>query len=333
MSRIPYGLPSRLGITGLWRAIEQTSVPVLVLHGVLPDADTSPFNTSGKFVTPRKLEIFLRRVSRLFRIVSLDDFVRARRSNARLTNAMVITFDDGYRNIYRHAFPVLRGLGFPFAIFVTTGYLDTDMVLWNDRLEFAVLTTRERALPAGAIGPSRRLGTPAERRAAALDLKDALKRKPRDEASDLAASIFGALGADPASPRLDDVRFLRSREVAEMAAAGVAIGAHSVTHPVLSREGPERIRQEVFGSKAALETLTGKPVTSFAYPNGRREDFSLQVKECLSGAGYIAAFTTIHGLNLPGDDMLEVKRIAFDNSWSYAEFETRTSGVLKALRR
>jgi peptidoglycan/xylan/chitin deacetylase (PgdA/CDA1 family) len=333
MSRILFELPSRLGVTNLWRAIDRFSVPVVALHGVLPDADTSPFNSTGKFITPEKLRGFLERVSRIFGVIPLEEFIDAHLAGKKIKNAMVLTFDDGYRNTYRYAFPVLREMGLPFAVFVTTGFIDSDMVLWNDRLEFAVASTRQRVLPAGILAREASLATPDERQAAILELKEVLKRKPRDEAAGLVDALCELLGTDSASPKLDDVRFLKSAEVAELAAANVAIGGHSVTHPVLSRESRERVSREVLDCKKRLEEITAKPVTSFAYPNGRREDFSDIVKETLIAAGYRAAFTTIHGVCRPGDNSLELRRIAFNNRWTYAEFETRASGVLKAKQR
>lgn len=328
-----FELPVRLGLTSLWRVIDCSSVPVLLLHGILPDADTSPFNSTGKFITPQKLRSFLERVSRLFSVIPLEALVASHLSGKRLRNAMVLTFDDGYRNTYRYAFPLLQDMGLPFAVFVTTGFIDTDMVLWNDRLEFALFSTPERVLPGGILARDVRLETNDQRRLAVRELKEVLKQKPRDEAAKIVESLCVALGTDFGASQFDDVRFLKSTEISEMAAAGVTIGGHSVTHAVLSRESPERVRQEVLECKRTLEGITGKVVTSFAYPNGRREDFSASVKRELVAAGYSAAFTTVHGLDRPQDDPFEIRRISLDNKWTYAEFETRASGILKTLRR
>jgi peptidoglycan/xylan/chitin deacetylase (PgdA/CDA1 family) len=333
MSDLLHRAPARYGLTRLWRRIHRSSVPVVLLHGVLPDADTSPFNSSGKFISPEKLRIFLERAGRIFRVVRADEMVEAALSSRRMDNAMVLTFDDGYANNFVHARPLLAKMGLPFTVFATMGFLDSDEVLWNDRLEFALATTRERRIPRGILPYELELGGPDSRQKALEELKEALKRMPLDVASREARTLSGALGVEPNAPELSDVRFMTSEEVRRMSQMGVGIGAHSVTHPILSRESQERVHSEVTACKDKLESVIGKPVSLFAYPNGRREDFNSVVKQELVWAGYSAAFTTIHDLYRPGGDLFEVPRISLSNQWSYEEFETRLTGILKAFRR
>jgi peptidoglycan/xylan/chitin deacetylase (PgdA/CDA1 family) len=254
-------------------------------------------------------------------------------SGARVENAMVITFDDGYANNYEFGLPLLEKMGLPFTVFVTTGFLDSGRVLWNDLLEFAVFSTKRKVIPARALPHDIGIADHAERVAAIAAIKDHLKRKPLEEAASQVDALCEDLDADRGSARLADVRFMSRDQILRMSQSGVAIGGHGVTHSILSRESADRARAEVVDSKAALEAITGKPVVIFAYPNGQREDFSAAVKADLIEAGYRAAFTTIHGLHRPGDDLYEIKRISLDNRWSYLEFETRVSGVVKALRR
>jgi peptidoglycan/xylan/chitin deacetylase (PgdA/CDA1 family) len=93
------------------------------------------------------------------------------------------------------------------------------------------------------------------------------------------------------------------------------------------------VRDEVTACKKRLETITGKQVKSFAYPNGQPEDFNEMVKDEVRTAGYLAAFTGIRGLARPGGDLFEIKRLLVDCRWSYKEFETRASGILEAVGR
>jgi peptidoglycan/xylan/chitin deacetylase (PgdA/CDA1 family) len=332
MARMATWVPARLGLTRAWRRVDRSSVPVILLHGVLPDADTSPFNASGKFIDPRRMGAYLERIGRIFRVMSAEDLLHDFAAGKRPANAMVLTFDDGYANNCLHALPLLTRMGLPFTVFVTTGFLDSPAVLWNDLLEFAISSTREQRLPAGVLADDRPLGTAAERRAAIAALKDVLKRNPRDQAARQVDHLCEVLGTDRTSPKLADVRFMTSDDIRRLAGAGVGIGGHGVTHAVLSRESPQRAKAEVVDCKARLEGLVGRPVTLFAYPNGRPEDFNQAVKRDLAEAGYKAAFTTVHGLHRPGEDIFEIRRISLDNRWSYEEFETRASGILKALQ-
>ena len=333
MSGILHRLPSSLGLARLWRKIHADSVPVLLLHGILPDADTSPFNSTGKFISPQRLRGFLENVSRIFTIVSFDDYIRSLLDGPGLENVMVVTFDDGYANTYDYGFPLMSEMGLPFAVFVTTGFLDTDRVLWNDLLEFAITTTDERTLPKGLLSRGLPLVTSEDRAAAIGLVKERLKRESLDQASRSTHQICTQLGVGMDSPELNKVRFMTSGQIRNLADRGVVFGGHTVTHPILSRESEERVRREVIECKRTLEQLTGSEILHFAYPNGRRQDFNEMVKQELRRAGYVSSCTSIHGLQWPGDDVFEIKRITVDNRWTYEEFETRTSGILKALRR
>jgi hypothetical protein len=92
------------------------------------------------------------------------------------------------------------------------------------------------------------------------------------------------------------------------------------------------VRSEVTDCKDRLESLTGRGIRCFAYPNGQSGDFNDMVKEEVRQAGYEAAFTAMPGLNRPGTDLFEIKRLPVDCRWSYEEFDTRVSGLLETMR-
>jgi peptidoglycan/xylan/chitin deacetylase (PgdA/CDA1 family) len=333
MKRILLESTSRLRLNSLWRAVHTSSVPVLLFHGVVPDADTNPVNFGGKLISPEQLRTFLHRLERIFRAISIDEFVEAAMKRQKIKNAMVITFDDGYSNVYTEAFPVLRELGFPFCVFMTTGNIDTDAVLWTDILPHAIFTTEEATLPEGILDHDLPLRTDAEKHRAVAELKNLLKQKPLEEVNDIIDSICERLRVPRQTRELQKFSTLTSQQIKEMSDSGVVFGGHTVTHPILSRESVNRIQEEVVGCKEALERITGKTVRYFAYPNGTRDDFNQTVKDELRRAGYVAAFTTIAGLYYEGDDLSEVKRIGVANRWTYWELEARASGLLSHWMR
>jgi len=322
-----------LGLPRLWKRLDRSRVAVLLLHGVLPDADRSPFNSTGKFVSPEKLRSFLEKLGRLYRVAPADRVIESLASGRSMGSAMLVTFDDGYANNYRYALPILSAMGLPFTVFVTTGFVDSDTVLWNDRLEFAVFSTARQTVPRGLLAQDTPIATSRQKTEAVARLKHLLKAKPSSEATVLVGRLCDSLGADPASPKLDDVRFMTADQVRKMSGAGVTLGAHGVTHAILSRERPDRVRGEIVESKKSLEALSGGSVDLFAYPNGRPEDFNPAVRAELVNAGFRASFTSVYGLAGPGVDLFEIPRIPLDNRWTYLEFETRASGVLEVLRR
>jgi hypothetical protein len=198
-------------------------------------------------------------------------------------------------------------------------------------LNTAAAKTGAAALPRGVLARDVDMSTPQAKASALRLLKESFKTAPADEKARRLDRICEALRVPRNGPEYDDVRFLSSAEIREMAAQGVAFGGHTVTHPILSSEPAGRVRTEVRECKRALESITGKTVSVFAYPNGSRADFNEAVKREVREAGYAAAFSTIHGLHWPGDDLFEIHRVGVDDRWSYEEFETRASGILKAF--
>lgn len=94
-------------------------------------------------------------------------------------------------------------------------------------------------------------------------------------------------------------------------AAGMEVGAHTRTHPRLTKCTDEELQTELAGSKADLEALTGAPVTQFCYPYG---DLDARVASAVRSAGYSAATTTQRGRACPGDDLMQLRRILVSGS-------------------
>ncbi len=349
---IPHRLATNLKFTKFWRRIHRHTVPVLLIHGVLPDADSSPFNASGKIISPTKLRTYLERIMKIFTVIPCEQLIDQSFNASPMSkkiDRLVITFDDGYANNLIYALPILQSLGAPFTIFVTAGFIDSRMLLWNDLLEFAIFTTSRSKIEKSALldesiftngsefslaetfsslsNTGIPIATVEDKLAAIAMLKNHLKNLNVEMAQKLTARICDCLEVDLAHPKLEDVRFMTRDQIRKLVNTGVVIGSHGLTHAILSREPIENARDEIFQSKSLLQELTGKNITLFAYPNGRREDFTEEHKQALKEAGYVAAFTTIHGLYLPGTDPFEIKRISWDNRWSYEEFESHVVGL------
>lgn len=106
-------------------------------------------------------------------------------------------------------------------------------------------------------------------------------------------------------------RLMSDAQVKAWHAAGMEVGAHSRTHPRLSKCTDEQLREELAGGKADLEALTGAPVTQFCYPYGDLDD---RVANAVRSAGYDAATTTQRGRASPGDDLMLLRRVLVSGS-------------------
>ncbi len=291
---------------GARRWTRRTAPPFLILiyHRVNPRP--SPFAIDVN--PPDRFRMQMEHVAKHYRVLPLEDLWRRSRDGSLPPRSVAVTFDDGYADNHDFALPILQRLGLPATVFLVTGCIGTGVIPWHDRVLAAFeRTTRTEAVLPGSPEPVRWDGL-AARRAAAFRVLVALK--PMDEADRLAgvARVEAALDAAAPANGADGPLMLGWDQVRAMHRGGFAIGSHTVTHPILSRQTTERVQDEVTRSKRAIEEAIGEPVTLFAYPNGRPEDYNQETIDLVRRAGYRVAVTTTFGANEPGDDPLLWKR-------------------------
>ncbi len=242
-----------------------------------------------------------------FNVLPLD--VAARRLSDRTlpARALAITFDDGYADNHDVAMPILIRHRLPATFFIATGFLDGGR-MWNDTLVEAIRGTTLASIDVSdllgienAVHP---LGTISERRNAI----DALIRQTmylglgrREAVVEEIALRCRAVLPNDLMMRTDQVRALRD--------AGLQIGAHTVSHPILAGLDAATAYKEIAGSKNRLEELLDKRVGLFAYPSGKPgRDYSQESVAQVRNLGFDAAVSTDPGASSPSTDPLQIPR-------------------------
>jgi len=247
------------------------------------------------------------------RVVSLDQIYAGQVPQNGSKCPVAITFDDGYRDNFVHAFPILKRMGIPATIFLTTGFIDSGCLPWYDQVRLAFkLTSACRLSMESAGGPSAVLNTEADRLRASKLALEWLRRAGDSDRILWLAELFRVLRV-PRDLNLP-ATMLTWEEVRKMSKAGVSFGAHTVTHPVLGSLSPTRLHEEVAGSKKTIEDRLQLPAPHFAYPFGKHTDFGVEAKHVVHQAGFQTAVTTISGVNRPNQDLLELKRIGINET-------------------
>jgi peptidoglycan/xylan/chitin deacetylase (PgdA/CDA1 family) len=280
---------------------------VLTYHRI-GDPSSQPEQYPGLFsATPEDFDSQLAHLTRRYRPVSIARVLEARRGGRPLPpRAVLVTFDDGYRDFAELAWPALRRHGVPATLFVPTAFPDQPQrAFWWDRLYHAVTATRRREpLETAQSGKAGRLplATPDERLRTFRRLQGLVKSLPHDEATHLVAEVCDQLGE---SAHQTDV--LGWNELRVLARAGVTLGAHTRTHPLMTQIAVTQMRDEVVGSLRDLEREIGSALSVFAYPSGAFDDRAVDV---LESEGFELAFTTLRGVNdLRRDHPLRLRRI------------------------
>jgi peptidoglycan/xylan/chitin deacetylase (PgdA/CDA1 family)/CelD/BcsL family acetyltransferase involved in cellulose biosynthesis len=248
---------------------------------------------------------------RHFHLVSLDQLASGQLLGPGDKRCVAVTFDDGYRDNFVHAFPILKKMGIPATIFLTTGYIESGQLPWYDQVRLAFKLTLRRRISLQAIdGPNAALDDEDGRLEAlaatltwlrTIDNGDRLRRLPE---------LFRDLRV-PSHLNLP-ATMLAWNEIRQMNREGISFGAHTVTHPVLGTLPVPRLEEEILGSKRTVEDRLQVPVRHFAYPFGKQADFGLDAKHVVQAAGFQTAVTTISGVNGPDQDLLELKRFSLD---------------------
>lgn len=278
---------------------------ILIFHRVLPAVDPL-FPTEVDTVAFDRICGWLRQ---WFNVLPLDAAVRRLADGTLPPRAAAITFDDGYADNHALALPILQRHGLPATFFIATGFLDGGR-MWNDTLIEALRRTAEPSLDFDDLGlpgePIGRLPTASvdERRRAILAVIDRAKYLPLDDRLALVARI-----AARAKARLPDDLMMSSDQVVALHRAGMQIGAHTVSHPILARLDEAEARAQIVASRTSLEHLLQAPVTLFAYPNGRPgTDYDARTVAIAESLGFEAAVTTGWGAADRGTDRFQLPR-------------------------
>jgi peptidoglycan/xylan/chitin deacetylase (PgdA/CDA1 family) len=280
------------------------------------------YHRFGPHNTPTRMGVsaFDRQIAFLkqkFQIFPLSDLVARRRAGQAMpANAVALTFDDGYEDFYRFAYPVLKRHAAPATLYVVSRFVDGSQWLWPDRIEYAVKRTElpEIGLDLGPIRGRWVLGSEEERLTAWSDIADHCLTLGPERTQELTTLLAERLGVElPALPP-DEFRSSSWEQLREMAAGNVEIGSHTRTHPRLSLLPDGALHEEIAGSKREIEAQLSRPVASFAYPQGAKWDFDERCKSESVSAGYASAVAGYYAPDVLGD-LFAIKRVAVSPNW------------------
>jgi peptidoglycan/xylan/chitin deacetylase (PgdA/CDA1 family) len=262
---------------------------VLCYHAILPDeADRSDIPFESLHVSETHFEQHCRALRQACDPISLHEFLSGIESGGfEKRRPVLVTFDDGHRNLLTVATPILAKYGIPAALFACTKPMMDDEALWPDRIAKA-------------------FGEPDAER---------LKEVPDDER-------VKSVDMTPKYPfRHEHLRMMNLDQLRTLAESPVwTIGGHTHSHPVLSRCSPEVQAKEIDENFEVIKRITGKAPTAFAYPNGRMGlDYDETTMTLLRERNIRAAFTTENRFVLKESSPLEEPRMLMTDGVDGAE--------------
>jgi peptidoglycan/xylan/chitin deacetylase (PgdA/CDA1 family) len=258
-------------------------------------------------------------IGRRFRFVTLDELGDRLERGRDGRGLAAVTFDDGYRDVYEQAFPLLRRKGIPAAVFVVTDLVGTSTLQVHDRLN--ILLTRASGRWADLPGVLRsllhalRIRLPEADRLEALACSPLLatvlllRRLPRQDLDLVMDTLEERLDIDASST--GGMLPLTWDMLEQMQRGGVTVGSHTRRHAWLTQESAETVLDEIQASRCEIEKRLGVPVNHFAYPDGR---FTGATADAVAGAGYRFGYTTCMHRD-PRHPLLTIpRRMLWENS-------------------
>ncbi len=248
-------------------------------------------------VSAKAFEWQIQEIRKCYKIYPLSAIVECLRSgNPVPSDAIVLTVDDGYEDFYRVAWPILKALEAPATVYITTRFIDGDLWLWPDKLSYILDNANAKSM---------RLVFDGNESVYDLDNSDSitvvwtalinrmLRMRPNDR-DKLLFDIADELSVNTPSAPIRKYAPMTWENIRELSSSGIAIGAHTRTHPVLSTLTREQAADEIAGSKTDIEKITGEVVHDFCYPNGAHKDYTKETSAIVKDSGYNNAVVSYH---------------------------------------
>lgn len=313
----------RTALSVLSPAGPRSRLSILIFHRVLDEPD--PLFPDE--VDSRRFDEMMGWVAGWFNVLPLDEAVKRLKQGDLPARAAAITFDDGYADNWLNAVPILQKHGLHATFFIAAGFLDGGR-MWNDTLIESVRNTRAAQIDLSWLGkPTLALDSIAEKRTALDALIPAIKHMVASERDAAVARVAASCAAV-----LPDDLMLTTAQLRALRSAGMGVGAHTVSHPILARIDAATAHREIAESRERLEELLGERCGLFAYPNGKLgQDYLPAHVEMVRSIGFDAAVSTNWGASNTAADEFQLRRFTpWDQSRSRFAFRLARNLIVGA---
>jgi peptidoglycan/xylan/chitin deacetylase (PgdA/CDA1 family) len=239
---------------------------------------------------------------------------------------VLFTFDDGYLDNHTAVFPILKKHGVTATFFIATGFIDQRRLAWWDEVAWMVRTSGKDRIHLPGWLPDPVLFDEPDCQQAIQVLQQAYKNMASDRTAAYLDALGEALGTGRSGLEEGGKMWMTWDMIREMRRAGMTIGGHTVSHPILAQMGPEQQWHEISDCGRRLQEELREPMHFFSYPDGRRQRFNDDTRACLRRAGVRFAFSYYGGWqSLLGWDSYDMRRVGVEDyitsSWFRAIVE------------
>jgi peptidoglycan/xylan/chitin deacetylase (PgdA/CDA1 family) len=299
-------------LSGLPHRHEQELL-ILLYHGVTEAVSQGIENASGKHIRAETFRRQMTFVAENCTILSLPDIVALHDAGEPYPpRSVAITFDDGFRNNFTVAAPILDGLGVPATFYICAGIVDTDLMFWVDELEdcFNRCEAPMVRLALDAEEQAYSLDGPEQRLATLNMVKAFCKRVDASSRERVVQSAIKATRMTPDCAAAANYEKITWRQLREMAANQLfTIGGHTLYYEIMTAQSAERMRLDLSATLDLLDYNLDQKTRHFSYPEGQPEHYDDTVIDALKRRGVICSPSAICGLNPRQLDLFNLRRV------------------------
>lgn len=324
-----------LNVTGVARLIEawygRSRLTVLAYHRIVDHTASGFVGFAGNVsASPEAFAAQMDLVGRRFNPVSIGDVAESLDGGRLPDRPLLVTFDDGYRDNHDHALSILADRSIPAVVFLAADHVGSVEPFWWDLVAWAFQTSRRSGGHLPLLG-NRTWDDP--HRIAAEWIRDAKQCDERGK-QEAVVALTGILETPHAGSTFAEAH-LTWDHVRAMQRRGIDFGAHTCSHPILTRVDRDRAGREITESVTKVGRETGVMPVGFAYPNGLEGDYDESTVAMLADAGIRLGFTLSPGpvrRRELVDNPLEIPRVYVHHTDTTAALAVKASGALRLLR-
>ena len=314
------------GINHLFYKIGNRKTFFLVYHRVLDINSNFSFNRSLVSSSVGSFKRQMQYLSERYNVISLEKFCEYHKKKiSPPKNSVIITLDDGYRDNYKHVYPILKKHKLPATIFIATDAIEENVLLWWDKVAYIINKSKINYFEIKELGKYS-LRNKYEKLKALRIISLKLKNMEEIKKNYLIEELICILKVKIPDIKKNKRLFLRWNEIKEMSTDGILFGSHTASHTILTNISIAETHKEIRNSKYILEKNISKKIKYFSYPNGYYSDFDNEIKKIIKKNGFECALTYIPGRNDINSDLFELRRNSVDYDTDITLFKNKLVG-------
>ncbi len=296
---------------------------VLMYHRVLPKVlREGTFSHSGIIVDDAIFEMQVRYLKKIFKVVTLEEFSRKHREGINFDRpACLITFDDGWKDNYTYAYPILKKYEMPATIFMPVNYIDNNIQFWQEKLTGILMdmyfmgkdNTDNYQMYFDLLKKYnlQEIMSVSEDniRSSVAEEVSKMKMLTYKEIEQIIAGLSENVEFSKGGMENCD-SFLSWDEVRQMKDDGISFGSHGMNHKILTNVTSSEAEYEIAESMKVLKNKINEDISSISYPNG---NYKSNIIEMVKSHGYQTAFSTENGFVDMADNPYSLKRVNIHN--------------------